>query len=359
MMSSPREEEQEALEKRPDRDPASPAPLGAPPPRRSEPAASARPPSAPPPSTARASPPQEPPEFPRAPDASRDAAPAAPAPAPIADDRLADDRLADDQLHRCARALVTTVLGDDTATARHYQAALEAGVALRPLVEVARMAHLFAGFPRAIQGLRQLDAALRSRPSTNGGSVDAAARAAPPTPQPPHHLLAPHATAPTAPPTRAPALPPADAIAAGAPLHDSTDATSATAESPPLVEPPRSRSADRSRGEALFRAIYGNSSDAVLLALDAVAADYSTWVLEDAYGRVLARPGIAARQRELLAVAALAALDCPAQLKSHLRGALRLGASRAAVAHVLRALDELLPADRLARASDALDRLAP
>ncbi|MBL8841378.1 MAG: carboxymuconolactone decarboxylase family protein [Planctomycetes bacterium] len=97
----------------------------------------------------------------------------------------------------------------------------------------------------------------------------------------------------------------------------------------------------------------------MLAALDAVAADFSTWVLEDAYGRVLARPGLAARQRELLAVAALAALDCPAQLKSHLRGALRLGASRAAVADVLHALGGLLPAEQLARAIEALDRTIP
>ncbi len=194
------------------------------------------------------------------------------------------------------RAFVATVDGREPATRRHYSAALATGESRVRLLEVARMAHLFCGFPRAIQGLRQLETAL--------AEIASSRRSIPP---------------------KAPAR-----VAS------------------------RTRVADRARGRALFRKIYGAASDAVIVRLDAVAADYSNWVLEDAYGRVLTRAGLEGRERELLAVAALAALDCPAQLKSHLRGARRLGATRSQLAAALAALTHEVPAQRLTRATQEL-----
>ena len=47
-----------------------------------------------------------------------------------------------------------------------------------------------------------------------------------------------------------------------------------------------------------------------------------------AYGQILSRPGLEARERELAAIGTLAILDAPRQLASHLRGARRTGASR-------------------------------
>jgi 4-carboxymuconolactone decarboxylase len=174
-----------------------------------------------------------------------------------------------------ARALAATVEGRDAAARDHHLAALRAGVAPAALAEVARMAHLFGGFPRAIQGARALAEAL----ATSGVAL------------------------------------PADPEPAS-----------------------RSRADDRVRGEALFRRIYGESGDKVLALLDQPLAGYASWVLEDAYGRVLARPGLTPAERELLAVAALSTLRCPAQLESHVRGALRLGASRREVDLVIAAV---------------------
>jgi alkylhydroperoxidase/carboxymuconolactone decarboxylase family protein YurZ len=54
-------------------------------------------------------------------------------------------------------------------------------------------------------------------------------------------------------------------------------------------------------------------------------------VLEDAYGRVLARRGLPPLERELLAVAMLAGLRASRQAAAHAIGARRLGASRAEV----------------------------
>jgi 4-carboxymuconolactone decarboxylase len=63
----------------------------------------------------------------------------------------------------------------------------------------------------------------------------------------------------------------------------------------------------------------------------------------EGYGKVLARPGLSLITRELCVAALLAVLDAPAQLHSHLRGALNVGASTgqvdAMVTRVLRDSD--------------------
>ena len=173
-----------------------------------------------------------------------------------------------------ARALVATVVGNEPATNAQYAAALAAGAPAASLLEIATMAHLFGGFPRAIQGLLQLDRCLADR------GIESAAN----------------------------------------------------------ETPVRSRGDDRARGEALFRQIYGDSTDTVLARLASPARDFQDIVLEHAYGRILSRPGLSAPEREWFAVAALAALDCPAQLKSHVRGALRLGVEIAEIEQLAAAL---------------------
>ena len=73
--------------------------------------------------------------------------------------------------------------------------------------------------------------------------------------------------------------------------------------------------------------------------LNALHPDLAVWIVRDGYGRVLSRPGLTARERELLAVAALAALGgLEKQLESHVRGARRVGASEAEIRAVLKAV---------------------
>ena len=59
--------------------------------------------------------------------------------------------------------------------------------------------------------------------------------------------------------------------------------------------------------------------------------DLAAWILEDGYGKVLSRPVLTVRERELLIVAVLGTLNVPAQLKSHQLGAVRVGAGEAEV----------------------------
>lgn len=86
----------------------------------------------------------------------------------------------------------------------------------------------------------------------------------------------------------------------------------------------------------LCKRIYGPTYPALMRRMSAFHPDLAAWILEDGYGRVLSRPGLPAKTRELLAVAALAALGLGRQLDSHLRGAKRLGASEAELRAMLR-----------------------
>ncbi len=84
----------------------------------------------------------------------------------------------------------------------------------------------------------------------------------------------------------------------------------------------------RRRGEALCARVYGPSFAKLRRNVAALHPDLATWMIEQGYGRVLARRGLAARSRELVAVAVLAATGWERQLLSHLIGARRLGATR-------------------------------
>lgn len=79
-------------------------------------------------------------------------------------------------------------------------------------------------------------------------------------------------------------------------------------------------------GRALFDAIYERNASSVHGLLASFHPDFHAFVIESAYGRVLARPGLGPMVRELLAVAGLAALQQVPQLVAHARGALRFGA---------------------------------
>ena len=91
----------------------------------------------------------------------------------------------------------------------------------------------------------------------------------------------------------------------------------------------------RRRGEALCRRIYGPVYDRMIARMGAFHPDLAEWILADGYGRVLSRPGLAIRERELIVVAVHSALGLPMQLESHVRGAKRVGATSREVAAML------------------------
>lgn len=112
------------------------------------------------------------------------------------------------------------------------------------------------------------------------------------------------------------------------------------------------------RGRALFERIYAEHAPRVRESLVRGHADFADWIEGHAYGRVLTRPGLAAAERELLAVCGLAALRQERQLASHVRGALRCGAELADLQEALGAARELIGAATCDEALRVAERLA-
>jgi len=99
------------------------------------------------------------------------------------------------------------------------------------------------------------------------------------------------------------------------------------------------------RGAAVCRAVYGRAYHKLLVNLRALHPALEDLVLVDAYGKVIGRPGLDLKRRELCTVATTAVLGTAEQLHSHLRGALNTGASGAEVEAVLTLIEEDLDAD--------------
>ena len=103
------------------------------------------------------------------------------------------------------------------------------------------------------------------------------------------------------------------------------------------------------RGAKACAAVYGRTYHKLLLNLKALHPALEALVLVDAYGKVLGRPGLDAKRRELCTLAAIAMLRAPRQLHAHLRGALNTGSTREEVDTVLALVEGDLPPERALR----------
>jgi 4-carboxymuconolactone decarboxylase len=106
-------------------------------------------------------------------------------------------------------------------------------------------------------------------------------------------------------------------------------------------------SPDLSRGEALCRAIYGKNYEPMIARMRSMHPELAKWILQEGYGKVLSRPALPGRDRELISVAMLTAQGLYVQLHSHVRGALHLGATPADIRRVLDACRDLIPKSRI------------
>ncbi len=89
------------------------------------------------------------------------------------------------------------------------------------------------------------------------------------------------------------------------------------------------------RGEALCRRVYDGNYDRLKERVEEVAPEIFRWMIFEGYGKVLSRPGIDVIERELAIIACLMIEDRPAQLFSHIRGALNVGAQPSQVRQVI------------------------
>lgn len=102
-------------------------------------------------------------------------------------------------------------------------------------------------------------------------------------------------------------------------------------------------------GEAACAVVYGRSYDRLRHNIRELHPALDAWMIVEGYGKVLSRPQLDLRRRELCIVAACAAAGQDRQLHSHLRGALHAGATPAEVGAVLDAVSDLVAPENSAR----------
>jgi len=173
-------------------------------------------------------------------------------------------RAMDARLTALARAGAAAAVAGEAAVRKEIDSALAAGVAAAALHEALLQSYLFVGYPRAINALIALaDARGTDRPDPDT-------------------------------------------------LRDASPADLAVW---------------RERGERLCRQIYGESTVRLQANIAALHPDLADWMVVEGYGKVLSRPQLGPRERELAVLGILAADVQLRQLESHVRGALRVGAT--------------------------------
>lgn len=95
-------------------------------------------------------------------------------------------------------------------------------------------------------------------------------------------------------------------------------------------------------GERTCAVVYGPFYDRLRTNIVALHPALDAWMVTDGYGKVLSRPELDLRRRELCIVAACAASGQDRQLHSHLHGALHAGATREQVTATLEVVAELI-----------------
>src|SRR5438105_3164491 len=114
----------------------------------------------------------------------------------------------------------------------------------------------------------------------------------------------------------------------------------------------------RDRGEETCAIVYGDHYERLRQNIRDLHPALDEWMIVDGYGKVLSRPGVDLRTRELCVVAACAVSGQQRQLHSHLHGALNVGASVGEVTAVLDALSDLISRDDLSRYRQLLQKVA-
>ena len=114
----------------------------------------------------------------------------------------------------------------------------------------------------------------------------------------------------------------------------------------------------RSRGEETCAIVYGDHYEKLRRNIRDLHPALDEWMIVDGYGKVLSRPGVDLRTRELCIVAACAVSGQQRQLHSHLHGAMNAGASAGEISAVLDALTDLISRDDLSRYRQLLQKVA-
>ena len=113
----------------------------------------------------------------------------------------------------------------------------------------------------------------------------------------------------------------------------------------------------REQGEETCRVVYGDMYERLRGNIRELHPALDEWMIIDGYGKVLSRPYVDLRTRELCVVAACATSGQQRQLHSHFHGALNAGSSAAEIGAVLDALNDLISRDDLSRYKQLLAKV--
>ncbi|MBD3234642.1 MAG: hypothetical protein GF315_13030 [candidate division Zixibacteria bacterium] len=80
-------------------------------------------------------------------------------------------------------------------------------------------------------------------------------------------------------------------------------------------------------GFALCKVIYADKYPKLMEKMNSFSPELATWMIREGYGKVLSRPGLETKHRELITVSALISEDVPNQLSAHIKGAYNTGAT--------------------------------
>lgn len=111
------------------------------------------------------------------------------------------------------------------------------------------------------------------------------------------------------------------------------------------------------RGEEVCRVVYAGQYEALRQVMAGVHPDLDRWAVAEGYGKVLGRPELDLRTRELCIAALLAGTTASRQLHAHLRGCLNVGATPDEVDAALEAVRDLLPRERAEEAGRVWERV--
>jgi len=124
-------------------------------------------------------------------------------------------------------------------------------------------------------------------------------------------------------------------VAGGGPVQDGGE---------PIAHPDWERWTKR--GVEACAEVYGRTYHKLMLNLRALHPAIEPLVVVDAYGKILGRPGLDSKRRELCTLAAIAMQNAPRQLHAHLRGAINTGSTRDDVDEVIALVEDDLTKDR-------------
>ena len=105
----------------------------------------------------------------------------------------------------------------------------------------------------------------------------------------------------------------------------------------------------RTQGESTCAVVYGPFYERLRHNIRELHTALDAWMIVEGYGKVLSRPELDLKRRELCIVAVCAAAEQDRQLHSHLHGARNAGASPGEVDGAIAAADEHLDADARSR----------